>query len=305
MLYFLVHALYMKLPLVSIIIATFNRADFIPETINSIRAQTYESWELVLIDDGSEDDTEQIVQSFNDRRIRFYKNQHSGILSKLMNEGIRYASGELIAIMASDDLWPADKIAKQVQALMNNPEAGFSLTNGYNFRNDASIPLEMFYKTTSGLECNNVFVRLCNGQISGFLQALIFWKHCIETTGYFSEKRSVTEVSFLANLAYHFKAVVLYEPLLMRRLHNENISGGMPKEESSDDFFEMIKTFKEQKKLPASIANNAIFKAYINIGEDYLRHEAHAKAAAKFIKAWRYKPFSVIPLKKILKTIIS
>ena len=104
------------------------------ETIESIRQQTYSEWELHVIDDGSEDNTEKLVSSINDRRIHFYKAGRIGVLGKLKNLGLYKSKGALIAFMDSDDLWAQDKLAKQVDAFNRYPDAGFCLTGGYSFK---------------------------------------------------------------------------------------------------------------------------------------------------------------------------
>ena len=121
-------------PKVSIIMPTYNRANYIGETIESVRNQTYDNWELIIVDDGSEDNTGEIISRVKDERIRFYKAGRIAINGKIKNIGIEKANGELIAFIDSDDLWAETKLEKQVAALQEYPEAGFSLTGGFNFR---------------------------------------------------------------------------------------------------------------------------------------------------------------------------
>ena len=114
---------------------TYNRAAYIMETIESIRNQTYQNWELIIVDDGSDDNTEEIIEEIKDSRIRFYKAGRIGIPSKIKNIGLENATGEIIAFIDSDDLWAQTKLEKQLIALQQYPGAGFSLTGGYNFKN--------------------------------------------------------------------------------------------------------------------------------------------------------------------------
>jgi glycosyltransferase involved in cell wall biosynthesis len=289
---------------ISIIMPTYNRAGLIAETIDSIRKQTYSNWELLIMDDGSTDETALIVQSFNDARISFYKHVHTGEVSKLKNEGIRYARSELIAFMDSDDLWPPEKLKKQMQALLYYPDAGFSVTNGYTFKNDLSKPIDFFYRQTSGMEYGPMFDRFCNARLTGYTQVLMFRKHCIDTVDYFPEHRLYTDLSFIGNLAYHFKAVLLYEPLMMRRLHNSNITSS-DQDYMNAEFFEVMAEFRDKKMLSASVFNDTVFKAYVHFGEECILRGLRFKAISKFMYAWKYKPFSIIPLKKIGKTFVS
>src|SRR5947199_9794946 len=110
-------------PLVSIIVPTYNRADYIIETIESVREQTYSHWELIIMDDGSEDKTEELIQGLNDNRIFFYKQERTGKVGRLKNEGMKKARGEMIAFIDSDDLWAKDKLEKQLSLLQKFPTA--------------------------------------------------------------------------------------------------------------------------------------------------------------------------------------
>ena len=74
---------------------TYNRAAFIGETIESILKQTYQNWELIIVDDGSDDNTEELVLQVKDQRIQFYKAGRVGINGKIKNIGVEKASGEL------------------------------------------------------------------------------------------------------------------------------------------------------------------------------------------------------------------
>lgn len=106
-----------KTPLVSIIIATYNRASLIVETINSILIQTYNNIELIVVDDGSTDCTEKIVESFHDNRINYFKTENWGGPARPRNIGIENAKGKYIAFCDDDDLWLPDKLEKQLKFL--------------------------------------------------------------------------------------------------------------------------------------------------------------------------------------------
>jgi len=98
---------------VSVVIPTYNRANIISRTINSVLNQTFQNFEIVIIDDGSSDDTEQIIKKFNDERVKYIKQQNSGP-SNARNNGIKKAEGRYIAFLDSDDEWLPQKLEKQV-----------------------------------------------------------------------------------------------------------------------------------------------------------------------------------------------
>jgi len=109
-------------PLVSVITVTYNHDNFIRECINSVLEQSYDNWELIIIDDGSIDTTEAIASSYSDLRIRYVEQPHVGPyeLRATYNKGLALASGELIAILEGDDFWPIHTLEEQVKCLKNN-----------------------------------------------------------------------------------------------------------------------------------------------------------------------------------------
>jgi ADP-heptose:LPS heptosyltransferase/GT2 family glycosyltransferase len=279
---------------------TYNRGAFIEETIGSIFHQTYENWELIIVDDGSDDDTEKVISRLKDQRIQFYKAGRIGINGKIKNIGLEKAHGELIAFMDSDDLWAETKLEKQVAALLEYPEAGFSLTGGYNFRT-VNQPVDFSYKQREGLRYGDIFTSIFKSEISTTTPSLIFHRKCLKDAGGFDETKPFSDIDFILRLASHFKAVILYEPLLYRRLHEANDSG----ENWIKGYHQGISMIRLYKKnLPRSVVREARFRLYINFGEDCLSHSQQSKAIRKFLLAWKNKPLSIVPGKKTGKAFL-
>lgn len=111
-------------PLVSVVIPSFNRARLIPDAIDSVLDQTYENWELIVVDDGSTDETEEVVRSYADPRIRYTVNTGPSGPGGARNVGVRCTQGPLIAFLDSDDIWLPEKLQLQVQAVVGRPELG-------------------------------------------------------------------------------------------------------------------------------------------------------------------------------------
>ena len=106
--------------LVSIIMPSWNTGKFIGESIQSVLNQTYKKWELIIVDDCSTDNTDEVVASFNDKRIRYFKNDKNSGAALTRNRAIREAEGEWIAFLDSDDLWAAQKLEKQISFMKKN-----------------------------------------------------------------------------------------------------------------------------------------------------------------------------------------
>ena len=289
-------------PKISIILPTFNRANYISETIGSIRGQTYSNWELIIIDDGSEDNTEYLVKQVNDERISFFKAGRIGIGGTIKNIGLRIADGELIAFIDSDDLWDKNKLEKQVDALSRYPEAGFCLTGGYNFR-QVGKPVEFFYPESTGERYGKVFLPIFDSKVAVFTQALMFRKPCLEQSGYFRESNDFSDIEFVLNMAWYFNAVVLHEPLVHRRLHDENYIN-TTWERSYQQGIETISRFRKERKLPVSKARSALFRLLIDFGETSLENGKKSQAISCFLRAWTNKPISIVSIKKTGKVFL-
>jgi glycosyltransferase involved in cell wall biosynthesis len=110
-------------PVVSVIIPTYNRAKVIGRSIISVLAQTYRDFELIIVDDGSTDNTEEVVKSFNDPRIYYIQKEQNRGVSVARNIGIKAARGDYIAFNDSDDEWLPTKLEKQM-ALFKRDEKG-------------------------------------------------------------------------------------------------------------------------------------------------------------------------------------
>lgn len=288
-------------PLVSIVMPTYNRAGYIVETIDSIRKQTYTNWELLIMDDGSEDNTGELVNRIDDDRIQFYELGRIGVNGKVKNMGMERAKGELIAFMDSDDLWHTEKIEKQVSALLQFPGAGFSITNGFNFT-DYLVPESFFYNECNGIKYYNIFLDSFNG-LGIRTPTVVFRKECLRKIEKFDEEIKFCDNYFLGNLAHEFDAVVIFEPLLFRRVHQSNHS----RENWVENFKEGVKVIKEYKRkefLAVKQANQALFKMYLSWGEKSIKCKKWKMAFIAFLNAWKFKPLSVIPIKKTVKAII-
>lgn len=121
------------LPLVSVIVSTHNRPDFLRKTIQSILSQTYPHLELIVISNGFSRANQEVVQEFEDMRIHYADQKNSGGPSSPRNHGIRLGKGVYVAFCDDDDLWMPDKLQKQVEILNNDASFGLCYTNMKRF----------------------------------------------------------------------------------------------------------------------------------------------------------------------------
>ena len=162
--------------LVSIITPTFNSEKFIAETIQSVKSQTYENWEMIIVDDCSSDETFSIISNFskNDNRIKIHQLKNNSGAGVARNEGVNLATGRFISFLDSDDLWKPSKLKKQVEFLIsNNLPLTFSF---YELINEGGKPLNEIVKCPKKLHYFQLF--FCNyvGNLTGIYDVTYFGK---------------------------------------------------------------------------------------------------------------------------------
>lgn len=145
-----------NIPLVSIVIPTFNHALFLKDAIDSIRGQTYSYWEAIIVNNFSTDDTIEIVKGFSDDRIRLINFHNEGIIGASRNHGIHHAIGEFIAFLDSDDVWYPGKLAACVSELL---EGNDMVCHGELWVGESTRPREVLYGPRSRTTYNQLLYR--------------------------------------------------------------------------------------------------------------------------------------------------
>jgi len=200
----------MRGPLVSAIIPVYNGAKFISEALKSICMQGYDPIEIIVVDDGSIDDTACIVRSFGD--IRYVYQPNKGCAAA-RNTGIRSSKGELIAFLDADDYWSGNKLNIQVDCLLKNPHIGYVLGMQRNFL-ECGIKRPSWVREELILE-NHI----------GFLPTLVIHRRIFDTVGFFNEDfRISSDVEWFCRAAdAAISRMVVPEVVLYRRIHNSNL----------------------------------------------------------------------------------
>jgi glycosyltransferase involved in cell wall biosynthesis len=128
---------------VSVIIPTYNCGKFIKASVESVLNQSFTNFELLVIDDGSTDNTHEIIRNIKDSRLIYIKTENNGV-SSARNKGIEISKGEYIAFLDADDLWEKSKLELQVNALDHNPNIGFVFTDLCHFNENDIIQASLF-----------------------------------------------------------------------------------------------------------------------------------------------------------------
>lgn len=195
---------------VSVIIPTYNRASFLREALQSAAEQDHSDKEIIVVDDGSMDETENVVAEFSG--VKYLKIKHAGV-SKARNTGIEHSNGELIAFLDSDDLWLPGKLSTQVDYFKKHPEISICQTEEIWVRNGKRVNPKNIHKKHSGW----IFERsipLCVVSPS----AVMIRKKVFEDVGRFDEEMPVCEdYELWLRFSLKYQVITLPDPKIVKR----------------------------------------------------------------------------------------
>jgi glycosyltransferase involved in cell wall biosynthesis len=213
---------FAAMPTVSIILPTFNRTDFLQQAIASVSAQSWQDWELIVADDGSDEATQMFLRSLADRRVRIVWLAHCGNPARVRNQAIAAARGQYLAFLDSDDLWAPAKLDRQLRVL-SETGARWSYTACDRIdRHGAPLPgAQPAINTPAGW----ILEPLLRQQVSIAMPSLIAERELVQTLGGFDEQQLYGEFHELClRLAMHAEAAPLSEPLCSVRAHDQHYS---------------------------------------------------------------------------------
>jgi glycosyltransferase involved in cell wall biosynthesis len=272
--------------LVSVIIPTYNRAHLIGETIQSVMRQTYSNWEIIVVDDGSSDETSETVRQFTDLRLQYHRIEHTGTIGAVRNYGIKRSKGEFIAFLDSDDLWLPGKLQQQVDAL-DHTGVTFVFTQVKLF-GDTTVVVPVF----PGLHNKKLLpYYLREGHFVFYPSTLMFRKSALEKTGFMNEAAGTGgDTDLFVKLCHHFRGTFLPACLAQIRKHPLNTS-------SEDhllgytDTIELFQGFYQKGYLSPSHYRFTAGKLYYKMGLLLLRHRQYGRSLECFRKYVTLRPF--------------
>jgi glycosyltransferase involved in cell wall biosynthesis len=248
------------MPHVSVILPSYNSASYLGLAIDSVINQTYSDWEIVLVDDGSVDDTHAVVNEHASRlvdRLRYIYQPNQG-LSAARNTAMRNARGELFALLDSDDVWLPARLEEGVAAMDKNPEAG--LVHGKVMRIDA---------TGSFLDAPECDTRYLSGNIAQFIYTrkahilcptAMFRRQCVAELGGFDESmRSVEDRDMWFRIAERWPVVYINKVVAHYRLSGAGMS------ENLDRMLAWQKYFVKKHRFSSHVSKRAFWIALASI----------------------------------------
>jgi glycosyltransferase involved in cell wall biosynthesis len=276
--------------LISVIIPTYNRAHLIGETIQSVIDQSFKNWELIIVDDGSTDDTKNRISEYNDGRIKYFMIEHSGIIAKVRNAGMRIARGDYIAFLDSDDLWEPFKLDYQISLLEQYPQVSFAFGHGTQFGNRATPTPEM-----EKFFVGNVFVPfLLEERFIFYVPTLVFRREVTATISLIDETLSFQgENEFFLRMANSFSGVFTNNIVARIRKHEFSHQSHSQSNEliGYDEYLVMLEKLLRQNRLSPRQFRHVASKYHYKLGLLYLKRRKSKRATKEFLRHIYYKPF--------------
>jgi glycosyltransferase involved in cell wall biosynthesis len=280
------------MPRVSVIVPAYNAAAYLPYAIDSVIVQTYPSWEIVIVNDGSTDNTSAVVASYQPRlqdQLQYIDQPNRG-LSAARNTGIRAARGEFIAMLDADDVWLPHRLARGVPVLDADPETGLVHAKVVRIDVHGSITgqLRVEPQYLSGRIARNIYTRRAHL----ICPTVMFRKSCLDAAGWFDEAMNATEDRDLwFRIALRYKVAFIDEVLAHYRLSPTSITANLERLLDGQLYF-AAKHYKSgaATRLDYLRASGNIHR---ELGDSLFRRGAVTESIGSYLRAVSYNPLSV------------
>ncbi|HBG27135.1 MAG: hypothetical protein A2Y10_18635 [Planctomycetes bacterium GWF2_41_51] len=279
------------MPTVSVTIPTYNRSILIKDAINSVLNQSFQDFEIVIIDDGSTDDTKSVIESFTDSRIKYFYKENGGCASA-RNFGIKNCTGQYIAFLDSDDLWPENFLEIMIGKLQSNPDYGASYCLIYG-------------RYPDGKEEVKHEARLCkSGKITkdlfktGFiwLQTSVFRREALADFHFDNSIRNAADTDALLRLSTKIKFLFVTETHGILRL-NHGISPRLNSSTFNCNRIRILERFYYKlggnRFVDAATARRKISHAYHHVAQNFYSISCRKAALYLYFRAIKYWPFDM------------
>lgn len=274
-------------PSVSVIIPTYNRGYCLARAIKSVLDQSYADFELIVVDDGSTDDTGSVLASFTDLRLKVVRHPKNRGVGATINTGIRNSTGALIAFQDSDDEWLPEKLERQAAVMNAGGDAlGVVYCDQWRFRAGEKTHFAAPHLTPAD---GIIYDRALDDALYNIgNQSLLIRRSCFDKVGLYDDSLPKNEdLDMLIRISRHFQFHHIREPLLNYYVTADSVtsrgeSAGIRTQETL-----FHKYLPDLQRLPAVLAKRAYW-----IGSFHMRNGDAAKGRAYIRKALRARPFN-------------
>jgi len=273
---------------VSIIIPTYNRTRWLSDTIESGLNQTYPDIELIVINDGSTDNTEQFLKPYMDRIVYIYK--ENGGPGSAVNAGIMASTGEYITRVDDDDLFLPEKVESQVKMFQQNSQLGLVATYHHIINLDGEI---VYTRGVPDFSRHGAFLSLLQHCI--FSQPTVMVrKECHDKVGLYKDVYA-QDYDMWIRIARHYPVDVIHKPLALYRRHDLNRSGksssGKVKSDIQSFICEIMDDISMEELVPGVCS---IPHAHDVRGSIFLKHDLYKRAGREFYEAVKAEPQDMV-----------
>lgn len=274
--------------LISVIIPAHNAAAFIDKALQSVLAQSYPQFEVLVVNDGSTDNTADIINNYQDSRIRLI-NQINGGLSNARNTGIKEAQGDYLAFLDADDYWTSEKLEKQIALLKQNPDIGFCSSQSRIETPEGVFINNWHCPELSGSTLQSIFEHnaAITGSGSGVMVSTVLQKQA----GFFDESlNSLEDIDMWMRYSAHSEYACLPETHTVITKRPDSMSRNLAIMRKS-----AIKVLRKNRKLLDKSAQKGFWHScYASMLCDYAKWEARSglkiTAIGHLIQAFLYAP---------------
>jgi len=282
--------------LVSVVIPTYNRCEFLLEALRSVSAQTFSHYEILVVDDGSTDQTEEAMKSLA-KPISYIFKAHGGAASA-RNCGIQAAAGRYVAFLDSDDLWEPKFLEATVSYLDSHPDFAMVATAWKTFPHSSHRPRVRKLRLEGDLFPALIQQRLIR------TSAVVVQRECFDRLGLFNpELEPAEDYDMWLRLTRAYPVAFLNIPLTWARMHSGKLS--INRLDSRKRLLEVFEANYDPDRVPVSRYNRLRSNWYLSIGRYQLKLGQVREAEECFRQACALAPFRLRPRRYLMKAILA
>jgi glycosyltransferase involved in cell wall biosynthesis len=274
-------------PTVSVVIPTYNRDAVVTRAIDSVLTQTYDDFEVVVVDDCSTDDTRAVVEEYDDARIRYIRHDENQGACAARNTGIEHSDGRYVAFLDSDDEWDETKLAKQVKCMERAPESVGVVYIGYRVKRSDDVELGQVPSKRGDIHRD----QLAKDWVSP-TSAVLVDRECFESVGTFdTDLAARQDYDMWLRLSRHYEFDYVKEALVT--LHADGDDRITADIQSRMDAHQTIleRVRADIKGLGVLDRHSILASQYFSIARYLQRHDERRRAAMFFARSLINNPF--------------
>ena len=275
-------------PLVSVVIPAYNYAHYLDEAIKSVLEQDYPNVELIVLDDGSKDDTQKVLERYGERF--YWEIQENMGEAATLTKGWRIAKGEILAKLSADDVLLPSAVRAAVQAFEANPHTVLAYPSF-----DMVGPDSTLIRRVNGLNLSyrDMVVKIMNPVGPG----AFFRRDAYATTGPWDSTLKLTlDYDFWLRLGLQGTFTKISQVTALFRVHNASQSFAKTDEARSEEFIRVISNYFERQQVPEDIVvakNEALSNAYIFSARSHLRSRRYTKGVKRLLQGFSLHPGNI------------